>query len=174
MRKLPIWMTALSVLAIAGPSQSQELPPDLAAVPGSALGFVHVRIAEVWKGEALKDLRAILAKAGPKYIEMLDQRFVPAPSSIDRVTVVIMLDKPDAEPLPLAILTTTQPFDRDKLLKESLTKAKERKAGDQVYYLDESLNVAVHLAGERMLIFAPEDALKAYLTRSDRGHGPFA
>ncbi len=161
-------------VVFAAPLRGQELPPDLAAVPGSALGFAHVRVAEVWKGEALKDIRAIFAKAGPKYLDMLDHRFVPAPSTIDRVTVILTLDQPMAEPSALAVLTTTEPFDRDKLLKNSLTAAKERQAGGVTYYVDERLNVAVHVAGERLLIFGPEAALKAYLTRADKGHGVFA
>src|SRR5437763_5344037 len=92
-------------MLFAAPLRAQELPPDLAAVPGSALGFAHVRVAEVWKGEALKDIRAIFAKAGPKYLDMLDHRFVPAPSTIDRVTVILTLDQPMAEPSALVVLT---------------------------------------------------------------------
>jgi prepilin-type processing-associated H-X9-DG protein len=170
------WLIVSAGLALllAAPLRAQELPPDLAAVPGSALGFVHVRIAELWKGEALKDIRAIFAKAGPKYLEMLDQRFVPAPSTVDGLTIILTLDQPNSEPSALAVLTTTEPFDREKLLKNSLTAAKEQNAGDVTYYVDERLNVAVHVAGERMLIFGPPPALKAYLTRTDKSHGVFA
>jgi prepilin-type processing-associated H-X9-DG protein len=167
-------LSLVAVLLTATFGRSQDLPADLAAVPGSAVGFVHVRVAELWKGEALKDVRALVAKAGPKYLEMLDQRFVPAPSSVERVTLIVSLDQQKSEPGVIVVLTTSAPFDRDKLVKNSLTAAKEHKAGDVTYYVDERLNVAVHVAGERMLVFGPEPALKAYLSRGDKGNGVFA
>src|SRR5262249_23738936 len=94
--------------------------------------------------------------------------------SIDRVTIILTLDPAKPEPSALAVLTTTEPFDREKLLKHSLTAAKEQKAGDVTYYVDERLNVAVHVAGERMLIFGPPADMKTYLPRTDRGNGVFA
>src|SRR5262245_40447417 len=110
---------ALTLLVAALPARGQELPPDLAAVPGNALGFAHVRIADIWKGEALKEIRAVFAKAGPEYLKMLDERFVPAPSTIDRVTIILTLEKDKQEPSALVVVTTTVPFDREKLVKQS-------------------------------------------------------
>jgi prepilin-type processing-associated H-X9-DG protein len=174
MRRHLVFAAGLTLLLATLPSRAQELPPDLAAVPGSAVGFVHVRIAEVWKGDALKDIRAILAKAGPKYLDMLDQRFVPAPSTVDRVTLIVTLDQAKGEPSVVAVVTTSQPFDREKLLKNSLPSAKEQKAGETTYYVDGRLNVAVQVPSDRMLVFGPEAVLKSYLTRSEKGHGVFA
>src|SRR5579862_2507656 len=66
----------------AGP-QRAPLPEDLAAVPGDALGFIHIRVADVWKSDALKELRDTVMKAGDKALQGFDKRFVPAPSSIE-------------------------------------------------------------------------------------------
>ena len=67
-----------------------ELPADLAMVPADALGFVHVRLADVWKHDALKEYRRIVEKAGPRALAALDAQFVPPPSTIDRVTAVAL------------------------------------------------------------------------------------
>src|SRR3954469_2731905 len=125
MRRIISVAAAVMLLVAALPARGQELPPDLAAVPGSALGFAHVRIAEIWKGEALKEIRGVLAKAGPEYLKMLDERFVPAPSTIERVTIIVTLDKDRSEPAAIAVITTNAPFDRDQLVEGRPTHAEE-------------------------------------------------
>src|SRR5947208_1411023 len=87
------------VLLLALPAQAQQLTPDLKLVPTDAVAFVHVHVAEVWKSDAMKDFRKIAEKAGPKALAALDNDFAPAPSTIERVTmVVVSLDKENRQP----------------------------------------------------------------------------
>jgi len=73
---------------------------ELAMVPPDALGFVHLRARDTWKSEDLADLRKVLDKAGPDALKALDEGFVPAPSTIDRATLVV-LEVPNETPPPL-------------------------------------------------------------------------
>src|SRR5580700_2206229 len=89
-----IWaLLTIAIVAAPAPgaqdSASAPLPPDLAAVPANALGFVHIRVADIWKSDALKEFREMVLQAGDEALAAFDKRFLPAPSSIDRLTVVV-------------------------------------------------------------------------------------
>ncbi len=153
---------------------AQDLPPELAVVPGDALGFLHVRVADVWKGEAIKDLRKVIQKAGPEYLTMLDQRFVPAPSSIDRATVVFWMPAKQGAPPPMiAVLTTNKPFDADKLVKRGLPHAQPAMAGNVKYFTDESNDMALRVISDHALLFGSAESVKSFLGKSDIKPGAF-
>src|SRR5262245_41149756 len=116
-------LTAGLVFGAAALAQSgnKPLPPDLAAVPNDAFAFGHVRLADLWKNEALKDVRGVLQKAGPKALEALDKRFSPAPSTIERLTIYLPTPNFDAgrpEFDFVFIVGVNQPYDREKLSRQ--------------------------------------------------------
>ena len=78
---------------------------ELELVPPDALGFVHLRLADVWKTEGFAEFRKVVAKAGPEALKALDDGFIPSPSSIERVTLVIV----KAMPPPVFPTTGKQP-----------------------------------------------------------------
>ncbi|MCU0702577.1 MAG: hypothetical protein MUF18_01135, partial [Fimbriiglobus sp.] len=89
------------------------LTNDLALIPAEALGFAHVRVAEVWKGEAMKPLRKAIERAGPAFFETLDRDFTPAPSTLERVTTVAL---PSSSmdmggPRTVTVLAFSSPFE---------------------------------------------------------------
>lgn len=63
---------------------------EVELVPADAMGFVHLRAAEMWKSEAMAEFRKVLEKAGPDAIKAFEEGFVPAPASLDRATVVVI------------------------------------------------------------------------------------
>lgn len=63
---------------------------ELAMVPADATGFIHVRARDIWKSEYLTEFRKAVDKAGPDSLKILDEGFVPAPSTLDRMTVVFL------------------------------------------------------------------------------------
>ncbi|MBM3982749.1 MAG: DUF1559 domain-containing protein [Planctomycetes bacterium] len=73
---------------------------EMVLVPGEATGFVHVRLRDIWNTEAFTEFRKIVDKAGPQAKAMLDADFVPAPSSLDRITVVFLSSPPAPPPAP--------------------------------------------------------------------------
>jgi prepilin-type processing-associated H-X9-DG protein len=73
---------------------------ELAMVPADSIGFVHVRARDIWKSEHLDQFRRAIDKAGPDALKMLDEGFVPAPSTLDRLTVVFLAGKQDKKTNP--------------------------------------------------------------------------
>jgi hypothetical protein len=142
-------------------SAKPTLPADLAAVPNDSLGFVHVKLADLWKNEALKDVRAILDKAGPKLIESFDGRFTPAPSTVDRLTVYLPpVDLAGARDFDFVfILAATKPFDRDKCLKQ-LGRTRLHKGRIGGFYADEEESMAVRFLDEKTLAFGNVSAIQ--------------
>ncbi len=63
---------------------------EMMLIPGEASGFIHVRLRDVWNTEGFTEFRKIVDKAGPQAKAVLDDNFVPAPSSIDRLTLVFV------------------------------------------------------------------------------------
>jgi prepilin-type processing-associated H-X9-DG protein len=152
-----------------------KLPPDLALVPADALGFVHVRVADVWKSEPFKEWRATILKAGDEALAALDKRFVPAPSSIERVTAVLLAPAPgEREPNPLIALTTSQAIDKDAFLRHTVPDARQERAGDKSFYVHEKTNTAFFFVNDRTLALGTSAAVRTALTRGAARQGPLA
>ena len=153
---------AVAVTASAQPvGKSPALPLDLAAVPNDAFAFAHVKLADLWKNEALKDVRDILQKAGPKALEAFDQRFTPAPSSVERITAYMPPPNFDAGPQFdfVFILTVGKPFDRAKFLQQ-FGKTTERKGRNGSFIVDEEESLAVRFLDDRTLAFGTVQAIQ--------------
>src|SRR5882724_4375019 len=113
-------------------ARAQELPEDLKQVPGGAIGFVHVRAADLWKTSWFKVYRDILPKMGPETLALLEDRISPPISSIDRVTVVFLAPTPKSRgPEFAALIHVTSPLEKGKLL----AGLKEVKEGGTTFYL---------------------------------------
>jgi len=158
-------------LASAQPPAT-ELPPDLALVPADALGFVHVRAAELWKRDVFAPFRQTFEKAGPKVLAALDEQFVPKVSTFDRVTGVLMVGSENREPLPLLVLRFREPFDPDAVIKayrtgpETLTLNGKTayRAGDFGFYLPDKQHI----------VFGPPPAVIAHLKHTFPKDGPLS
>ena len=134
--------------------------------PGSraerrALGFAHVKLADLWKNDALKDVRAILQKAGPKALQAFDSRFTPAPSSIERLTVYLPV--PNLADGPrfdfVFILAASQSINRDKFLKQ-LNKPRLHKGRFAGFYADDEGTVAVRFIDKTTIALGSLQALQ--------------
>ncbi len=75
---------------------------ELALVPNDAIAFVHIRARDLWKSDFLTEFRNLVEKAGPEALAMLDDGFAPAPSTLDRITLVLLPPAtPPTRPLDL-------------------------------------------------------------------------
>ena len=63
---------------------------EVELVPADAMGFVHLRAADMWKSEAMAEFRKVLEKSGPDVFKAFEEGFVPTPSSLDRATIVVI------------------------------------------------------------------------------------
>jgi len=156
-----------------GPPAVAKLPADLALIPGDAIGFMHVRLADVWKSDAMKDMRTLVAKAGPKAFAILDADFHPAPSTIDRVTIILlpMKDKADQTPRLVSVVSFSAAFDAAKIRKMYMPKAEEMKVEGKTYYLDKALGMALHFPSDQLLVLSDPDNLPIYLALPAKSEG---
>lgn len=171
---LLVAVAAALVSRPAAPAVAQsgdKLPSDLALVPGDALGFAHVRVADIWKSDPMKDLRKVLERAGPTAFATLDADFTPAPSTVDRVTTVLLPFKDKPEPRMVTILTFTKPFEAARVKKQYLPKGEELKANGKAYTADKMAGVSVHFPDDKTLVFGDADTLPQFLELSGKGKG---
>jgi prepilin-type processing-associated H-X9-DG protein len=137
------------------PGEKSGARPELAAIPNDAFAFAHVKLADLWRNDALKDVRVILEKAGPKAIEAFDKRFTPAPSTIERLSVYMPAPNFEAgrpEFDFVFLLALSQPFDQARFLKQ-LGKTSTHKGRNGDFLVDEEESVAVRFLGDRTLAF---------------------
>jgi prepilin-type processing-associated H-X9-DG protein len=154
-------------LGLASPAFGQAdgkalpLPPDLAAVPSDAFLVAHVKLADLWKNDALKDVRTILQKAGPKALEALDKRFTPAPSTVERLTVYLpppdFQNRPEFD--PVVLVGVGKPYDQGAFLKQ-LGKTRQMKGRNGGFYIDEDEMLAVRFVDDRTLALGTVRAIQ--------------
>src|SRR5581483_20672 len=106
------WICLLITLGLIPGSLStaDEQPADLAMVPADSVFFAHVRLQDLYMGEQFKLFLDVISKADPKALAAYDRMFFPAPSSLDRVTIIW----PAAEMgKPVMMMTTSKAIERD-------------------------------------------------------------
>ncbi|HKB06500.1 MAG TPA: hypothetical protein VKD90_30170, partial [Gemmataceae bacterium] len=134
-------LIAVAVLLAATPAfaQGSKLPPDLALVPEDGLGFVHVRIADLWGHESLTEVRDVVKKAGDQAIASFDKRFASLPSNIDRLTLWYgrprSKHKPDGD-LLFIVRLARRPSDQAAMRKLLAPEAEEKKGKRSAWYAD--------------------------------------
>jgi hypothetical protein len=156
-----------------------ELPADLDAVPRNAVGFLHVRLADVWRSDVAKELRYLVDKAGPETWKDFEKRSPINPALLDRLTIVMLTPNepfPSAEPdahSALFIVSTSKPFERSPLI-EALG-AKEKVYREHLYYFNEELWSGLVIVDERTFLIGSEATLVRYFDtrrRKDGAAGP--
>ena len=169
---------------------------ELAMVPGDSIAFVHVRARDLWKAEDLADLRKVIEKAGPEALKVLDDGFVPAPSTLDRATV-IFLPRPGAakapgapavgganqrfgpppspvpgpdNPLIVGMLAFTEKFDASQVKEAYLKNAKAKNEGGKEYFVDEVKDIGVHFPNDKVIVVGMAQGVAEFLKRQ-KGDG---
>jgi hypothetical protein len=172
---------------------------ELKFVPGEATAFVHIRLRGLYDSEALAEVRKIVDAAGPQAKAALDDSFVPAPSTLDRLTLVFIKIPPapptkgKAAPPPpkvggplgaigdilpanlgsdtkvVALLAFSAPFEADKVTKAHTKNAVAKKIGDREYFDDADAGFALHYPSTTTMAIGDSDAVRNYLVRLNAG-----
>lgn len=151
---------------------------EVEMVPADAMGFVHLRLRDLWKTEAMAEFRKVLERAGPEALKALDEGFVPAPSSIERATLVVL--RPDPQPGPMAvpkvfaILAFSSPFDADQVRRANFPAIGVKNAGGKEYWQDAKSGLALHFPSDRVIVLGTGPAVQAYLSAPPKKEGPVA
>jgi prepilin-type processing-associated H-X9-DG protein len=154
------------------PAAEGDLAPDLALIPADAAGFVHVRVADLYKSEHFRELRQLLGKAGEDALRAFNSRFVPAPSSVDRVTVYFLAPKPGThdDPEAIAIIATSAPFDRAGLVKTFATGPVKDEGNNIV--ADERGTTAIFTPSNRTVAIGSPAVIRRLAKEPKHGTGP--
>jgi hypothetical protein len=162
-RLLVLCLAFLPTLAFGqGAGEKLPTPPDLALVPNDALAVAHVKVSEIWKDEAMKDIRSILEKAGAKALKAFNERYSPMPSTVERVTAYALIPQlkgPDQTPKIVCIIALAAPIDRTAFLKQFAPKVNEKKGKFGTYFEDDDEFMAVRFVSDKMFAFGTADAL---------------
>ena len=114
------------------------------------------------EGRLSQALRDTLNTAGAKALEAFDSRFFPAPSSLDRVTVVVgdLTGRP-----PIIIIATSKAIDKASFLKYTLPGTSQTKGAFGIIYNDARKNISVHFADDKTMVVGPgSEAMESFLT----------
>jgi prepilin-type processing-associated H-X9-DG protein len=173
-RRLLAAAVLMAFTAVSIPAADPPMPPDLALVPADAAGFVHVRVADLYKSEHFREFRQVLSKAGDDALKAFNSRFVPAPNTVDRVTLFFFAPAGGGrvEPAVVAVITTSAPFDRDRLVK-SLIEGNAKQDGN--VFADERGTVAVNIPGDHLFALGSPDSVRKLAIRPRAANeGPLA
>lgn len=149
---------------------------ELDLVPADALAFAHVRLADFWHTDAMVEFRKIVEKAGPDAAKLLDEGFIPTPSSLDRATVFVM-PKPRQNLGPfgvVGILSFSAPFDAAKVREANLPQAIEQTIAGKKYWIDMQNGLAVYFPSDRVMMLGNTTGLNDYLQKPLAKDGPLS
>jgi hypothetical protein len=150
-----------------------DLPTDLALVPADAVGFVHIRLADLWKNEVMEGFRKTWEKAGPKALAALDKQFVPAPSTISRGTAFVLLDD-KKKPQAVGILAFSADFDPQAVVKAYLRNNTTEKVGNKTVYRSPDTDFEFYFPDNKHIVVGVNGSLNYYLSRPVAKDGPLA
>jgi hypothetical protein len=157
MRRILTIVICLVAFTAAARAQAPKLPPDLALVPEDGIGFVHVRVAELWGHESLKEVRDILKKAGDKAIAALDDRLAGLPSNVERLTLWVgpSRSRRRLDSDFLFVVRLARPTDAGKLRALLVPDASAQKGKRFSWYVDD-IGASLLIADDRTFVLGPK------------------
>jgi Protein of unknown function (DUF1559) len=180
--RLALTVTAGVLFCLSGSLQARpsapKLPTDLDLVPPEAAGFVHVNVADLWKHPALADLRQMIARVNPDLLKLFNEKTVPAPATINRITLVFPTLQTLAEPAPavspvalsaLLLVSTSEPFERHKLVHSLIPEARTKIHVGKEYELTEATWSTLFVVDDRHFVYGTEDSVQWFLERVGTG-----
>lgn len=163
----------LAVLLLVSPATAQS--PDLALVPGDAIGFMHVRVADIWKHDMFKGVRETVAAAGPQALVAFEKQMYPSLKSLDQFTVMLTMAPNRQEPDILIVASFTDALEVEKIHKLYLPMAKEREVGGKKLFVDAEKNTALTFPEGKLLVVGPVHSVEAFAQRQTGNQaGPLA
>ncbi|MBM3982750.1 MAG: DUF1559 domain-containing protein [Planctomycetes bacterium] len=154
-------------------AQPEPLSADLALVPADAVGFVHVRLADLWKNEIMSGFRKTWEKAGPKALDALDKQFVPAPSTISRASAFVLLNE-KKRPQAVGVLAFSAAFDPMQVVKTYLPNHTTEKSNGKTVYRSPDAPAEFYFPDNKHIVIGMDGSLDHYLAKAPAKDGPLA
>jgi uncharacterized protein DUF1559 len=171
---------------------------EVSMIPADSIAFVHIRARDIWKSEELADFRKVLDRAGPDALKMLDEGFVPAPSTMDRATLVVLAGPPPKgnrpgalgqpapdhgspivppeNPLVVGILSFTAEFDANQVRAAYFPDADAKKENGKEFYVDEKKGLGIHFPNNKVMVVGMAAGVEQFVKKQtpDARSGPLA
>jgi hypothetical protein len=160
-----VGVAASLLLAITAPAAADvklpKLPPDLDLMPRDGLGFISIRVADLWKSEATAFLR--------DKDTMLGQMAVTLPvaekmtgiklTEVDRATLFFGNDND-----PVMVVRCSRPIDRTRLCKSEVLglDVPEKQLDGLPYFVKEPGRAAALFTDDSTLVYGTAQALQAF------------
>ncbi len=163
-------LLSLSLLtALAVPIAAQP------AIPADAVGFVHVRAAEIWKHDLFKSVRDLVTAAGPKALAAFEEQMYPNPSDVVDATLVMLPSSGGPDPFEaVGLIQFRTEIDAEKIRKLYLPESATSEVGGRKFYIDRDKDLGLHFPDAKHLLVGPAKSLEMYLTKAPTTDGPLA
>jgi len=170
---------------------------EVSMIPADSIAFVHIRARDIWKSEELADFRKVLDRAGPDALNILDEGFVPKPSTMDRATLVVLAGPPKGNrpgapglgapdhgppitppenPLVIGILSFTAEFDANQVKAAYFPDADGKKENGKEFYIDEKKGLGIHFPSNKVMVVGMAAGVEEFVKKQtpDAKNGPLA
>lgn len=152
--------------------------PVLDLVPSDSMGFFHLRLADLIASEPLKGVKPQLEKDSPDVLKEFTDKTGLGIDDIESITGFASIIDPKAtgEAPVVAILRTSAPYERDKILKNLGNNEEKSIKGKTYYVAKKSKKDAIHFIDEWTILASEEKWLEQYFENFDasKTDGPFS
>jgi prepilin-type processing-associated H-X9-DG protein len=167
------WQTGQGASAKDDKPAQAALPADLERVPSDAVGFLSIRVADLWNSPLLKEVRPVLLKKAPEIRQEMMKSLGAAPEQIERLTMIVTEMGPRSE--PVALVATSKPYDRKAVLGTLGDGSKTEMYLRHTLHVSQNGRRAVHLYDEHTYVLGNTQDVKELLGfPRDRANGPLA
>ncbi len=160
--------SAILLLAVSPNAFAAEPKSGVESVlTPETIGFLHVRIQDVWDSPGLAFYRKMLASLGADEVKAFNGKFAPNPLQFETVTVVmpsvnVRMALPDGRPVGesmLWVVTTKKPIDRVDLVKSLGLEARTKSHRGSDYLFEESRWAGLIQLDATTLVVGSEDSI---------------
>ncbi len=144
---------------------------DFTHVPDDAVVVARLEAAELYRSPAVDLVRLLIDKAGTSARKAFDRRFVPAPSSVQRVWLVARRPVNPSDGESVFLVQTDTAFDAKAALTNLMPQGVRRKIGDRVYVVQPG-RFALSILDETTFVVGPEALVASYLGAPRTGASP--
>jgi hypothetical protein len=179
LRQLRLALAAILMIVWVPIAQAAETSAVESMLTQETVGFLHVRVADVWDSPSFAFYRKMLGNLGAEEIKAFNGKFAPSPAQFESVTVIMPSTNirgpiPEGRPVGesmLWVITTKQPVDRVDLIKglglETRTKA--HRGSD--YFFDEAHWAGIMLIEPTTLVVGSEDSIVRLIEQREKARG---
>lgn len=172
-------VSAFALFAVAPAVQAQPKSSVESLFTPETVGFLHVRVSEVWESPSLAFYRKMLGGLGEAELKAFDEKFTPSPSQIESLTVImpsmnVRMPIPDGRPVGesmLWVINTKKPIERGDLIRALGLDSRIKSHRGTDYVFDEEHWAGIIQLDATTILAASEDSIIKVIEQRDAVKG---